>query len=73
MFVGDLLSSTLNNLSNLLRMSYGCGEQNMINFAPSVFVANYLDSVGQLTGERRSTALDIIQSGKERHQTHVLS
>ena len=43
---GSILSQTLEGLENLLRMSYGCGEQNMLNFAPNVFVARYLDQRG---------------------------
>ena len=32
----------MNNLGKLKKHSSGCGEQNMINFAPDVFVALYL-------------------------------
>jgi len=28
--ISDLLGPTLNNIDNLLRMPYGCGEQNMM-------------------------------------------
>ena len=31
----------LDNLDDLLRMPYGCGEQNMLNFAPTVFLTDY--------------------------------
>ena len=36
--VGDLLGPTLENLGSLVRMPYGCGEQNMLNFAPNIFI-----------------------------------
>ena len=45
---GSVLSQTLEGLENLLQMSYGCGEQNMVLFAPNVFVARYLEQTGQL-------------------------
>lgn len=35
----------------------------MVNFAPTVFVSKYLESVGQLTGERREDAIDYIFRG----------
>jgi CD109 antigen len=28
--IGDILGPTVNNLDDLLRMPYGCGEQNML-------------------------------------------
>lgn len=58
-----MLGATVANLRGLVRMSYGCGEQNMVNFAPTVFVSSYLQSVGQLTGERRRKAIDFIFQG----------
>ncbi|MYB47690.1 MAG: hypothetical protein F4X72_00175 [Dehalococcoidia bacterium] len=48
---GNYLSQTLEGLEDLLRMSYGCGEQNMLNFAPNVFVARYLEQTGKLNPE----------------------
>ena len=39
---GSYLTQTIEGLEGLLRMPFGCGEQNMILFAPNVFVARYL-------------------------------
>lgn len=39
------------NLGHLIRMPYGCGEQNMINFAPNVFILQYLTTTRQATPE----------------------
>lgn len=41
--VGDLLGPTIKNLDNLVRMPYGCGEQNMVNFVPNILVVKYLE------------------------------
>ena len=32
-----------------VRMPYGCGEQNMVNFVPTIVVRNYLDVTNRLT------------------------
>jgi CD109 antigen len=46
---GDLLGPTLNNLEQLVRMPYGCGEQNAASTAPNIFARQYLESTQQLT------------------------
>ena len=53
----------MTNLGNLLTVPNGCGEQNMINFAPNVFVALYLQRIGRLTPEMRKTAIENIIDG----------
>jgi CD109 antigen len=44
-------------------MPYGCGEQNMISTAPSVFVYRYLLSVGKLTNEIKEKAENFMRKG----------
>ncbi|KAK3607703.1 hypothetical protein CHS0354_016727 [Potamilus streckersoni] len=68
--LGDLMGPTINGLENLLQMSYGCGEQNMINFAPNVFVSNYLKTVSSMTLDLESKAKDIILQGYQRELTY---
>ncbi|KAK3607704.1 hypothetical protein CHS0354_016728 [Potamilus streckersoni] len=68
--LGDLMGPTINGLENLLQMSYGCGEQNMINFAPNVFVSKYLKTVGSLTPDLESKAKDFILQGYQRELTY---
>ena len=58
------MGPTIDGLDNLLRLPTGCGEQNMLNFAPAVYIARYLDTVGQLTAEIRKKALLYMQTGK---------
>ncbi len=60
---GSVLSQTLEGLENLLQMSYGCGEQNMVLFAPNVFVARYLEQTGQLKPELMSKAEHLMMTG----------
>ncbi|XP_066958816.1 alpha-2-macroglobulin-like protein 1 [Macrobrachium rosenbergii] len=62
----DLLGPTLENLGNLIRMPYGCGEQNMLNFAPNIYVMRYLASSGQLTPGVEDQLLNYMKTGYQR-------
>ncbi|KAF6121329.1 PZP alpha-2-macroglobulin like [Phyllostomus discolor] len=64
--LGDILGSALQNIQNLLRMPYGCGEQNMVLFAPNIYVLNYLNETQQLTSEIKSKAIGYLTSGYQR-------
>ena len=63
---GSFLSQTMEGLEDLLRMSYGCGEQNMLNFAPNVFVARYLEQTGQLKPELTARVEHLMLTGYQR-------
>uniref|UniRef100_A0A672II71 CD109 molecule n=1 Tax=Salarias fasciatus TaxID=181472 RepID=A0A672II71_SALFA len=41
--VGDVLALSINNMGSLVQMPLGCGEQNMIHFAPSAYFLHYLN------------------------------
>ncbi|XP_066567828.1 alpha-2-macroglobulin isoform X1 [Amia ocellicauda] len=64
--LGDLLGRALQNLDSLLVMPYGCGEQNMVRFAPNIYILKYLESTGQLTQAIRSKASEYLTSGYQR-------
>ena len=57
------MGSSISGFENLLRMPYGCGEQNMINFAPSMFIRTYLETVDQLTSTIKEKSIKIMTSG----------
>ena len=61
---GDLMGRATKNLDKLLAMPYGCGEQNMVLFAPNIFILNYLKSTGQLTKEIQDRATRFLESGE---------
>ncbi|KFQ62498.1 Alpha-2-macroglobulin-like 1, partial [Pelecanus crispus] len=65
-FLGDILGTALDNIDELLQMSSGCGEQNMIHFAPNVFITRYLEETGQLTPEIKQKAIGYLESGYQR-------
>lgn len=49
---GDSLGPTLENLNNLVMKPTGCGEQNMVNFAPNILVLQYLKTIGKYGQEK---------------------
>uniref|UniRef100_A0A3Q3K1D4 Alpha-macroglobulin receptor-binding domain-containing protein n=1 Tax=Monopterus albus TaxID=43700 RepID=A0A3Q3K1D4_MONAL len=70
MHAGDLMGRALKNLDRLLAMPYGCGEQNMVLFAPNIFILNYLKSTGQLTAQIQDKATGFLESGYQRELTY---
>lgn len=68
--LGDLMGRAMKNLDKLLAMPYGCGEQNMVLFAPNIFILNYLKSTGQLTEEIQDRATRFLESGYQRELTY---
>ncbi|XP_026154585.1 alpha-2-macroglobulin isoform X2 [Mastacembelus armatus] len=68
--LGDLMGRAMKNLDRLLAMPYGCGEQNMVLFAPNIFILNYLKSTGQLTQDIQDKATRFLESGYQRELTY---
>nr|XP_026245668.1 C3 and PZP-like alpha-2-macroglobulin domain-containing protein 8 [Urocitellus parryii] len=67
---GDVMGPTLNHLNKLLRLPFGCGEQNMIHFAPNVFVLRYLQKTQQLSPEVERDTTDYLIQGYQRQLTY---
>ena len=63
---GSYVAQTLEGLENLLQMPYGCGEQNMILFAPNIYVARYLEATGQVKPEVMARAEFLMTTGYQR-------
>uniref|UniRef100_A0A8C0H2E3 Alpha-2-macroglobulin n=1 Tax=Chelonoidis abingdonii TaxID=106734 RepID=A0A8C0H2E3_CHEAB len=63
---GDILGTAMQNLQQLLQMPFGCGEQNMVLFAPNIYVLDYLNKTGQLSEETKSKAIGYLVSGYQR-------
>ncbi|XP_072844543.2 alpha-2-macroglobulin [Pogona vitticeps] len=64
--LGDILGNAIQNLHQLLRMPYGCGEQNMALFAPNIYIVDYLNHTGQLTEAVKSKAIGYLVAGYQR-------
>ncbi|XP_048243994.1 CD109 antigen-like [Haliotis rufescens] len=63
---GDLIGASLDNLESLLALPTGCGEQNMMNFAPDVYVADYLYTTKQITPALESRIMNYLELGYQR-------
>ncbi|NWH35501.1 A2ML1 protein, partial [Chloropsis hardwickii] len=60
---GDLLGVALQNLDHLVQLPHGCGEQNMVLFAPIVYVLQYLEKTRQLSPEIKDRATRFLRNG----------
>nr|XP_045725748.1 alpha-2-macroglobulin-like protein 1 [Mirounga angustirostris] len=66
MVLGDIMGTALQNLDNLVQMPNGCGEQNMVLFAPIIYVLQYLEKARLLTEEIRSRAVGFLKLGYQK-------
>ncbi|NXF85607.1 A2ML1 protein, partial [Eubucco bourcierii] len=64
--IGDIMGPALQNLDRLLQMPFGCGEQNMVQFAPNIFILQYLNKTKQLNTEIEDKALEFLRKGYQR-------
>ncbi|XP_068022132.1 alpha-2-macroglobulin-like [Melanerpes formicivorus] len=64
--LGDIMGTAMQNLHQLLQMPFGCGEQNMVLFAPNIYVLDYLNKTEQLSEEVKSKAIGYLVSGYQR-------
>ncbi|XP_014895009.1 CD109 antigen [Poecilia latipinna] len=68
--IGDLLGPSISGLDSLVQMPFGCGEQNMIHFAPNVYVLRYLSARGPLDPALQNRATDYMLKGYERQLSY---
>jgi CD109 antigen len=66
----SFLTQTIDGLEALLQMPFGCGEQNMIVFAPDVYITKYLQESGQLKPEIMAKAEKLMITGYQRQLTY---
>ncbi|XP_033744250.1 LOW QUALITY PROTEIN: CD109 antigen-like [Pecten maximus] len=64
--IGDIMGPSLAGIEDLLQTSYGCGEQNLLNFVPNVFVTKYLRATNQLTSEIKTKTDKLLTAGYQR-------
>ncbi|XP_008290111.1 CD109 antigen [Stegastes partitus] len=64
--VGDVLGPSISGLGSLIRMPSGCGEQNMINFAPNIYILHYLMETKQSNQDTVDRAVNYMTKGYER-------
>ena len=61
------MGPALGGLDRLLKLPTGCGEQNMLNFAPNIYVLEYLTNTDQLAGAVRDKAIGFLRTGRLCH------
>lgn len=61
---GDVMGPALTNLKDLLKMPYGCGEQNMASFAPNIFVLQYFYNTNMDVSRVLDDALRYMRVGR---------
>ncbi|MBN1368616.1 MAG: hypothetical protein JW954_00080 [Dehalococcoidaceae bacterium] len=66
----SFLTQTIDGLEGLLQMPFGCGEQNMIAFAPDVYITQYLLDTGQIKPEILAKAEKMMITGYQRQMTY---
>jgi len=64
------LTQTIEGLEGLLQMPFGCGEQNMMMFAPDAYITTYLRESGQLKPEIMAKAEKLMITGYQRELTY---
>ncbi|XP_061897874.1 CD109 antigen isoform X2 [Entelurus aequoreus] len=68
--VGDVLALSIKHLDSLVQIPLGCGEQNLIHFAPSIYVLQYLDWSSQDHPEIRKRILNYMFEGYQRQLSY---
>ncbi|KAI2652286.1 CD109 antigen [Labeo rohita] len=68
--VGDILGPSIGNLDSLIEMPYGCGEQNMIHFAPNIYVLQYMRITKQTDEQTRNKAMSYMMEAYERELSY---
>jgi len=64
------LTQTIEGLEELIQMPFGCGEQNMMMFAPDAYITKYLEESGQLKPEIMAKAELLMITGYQRELTY---
>lgn len=57
------MGRAMKNVDDLLRMPYGCGEQNMALLAPNIYILQYLKNTDQLTPAIKEKSDRFLTSG----------
>ncbi|MFH0860142.1 MAG: alpha-2-macroglobulin family protein [Candidatus Altiarchaeota archaeon] len=66
----SIVAQSINGVDDLLAMPMGCGEQNMMLFAPDVEVMRYLEATKQVNPEVQAKVEVFMQTGYQRELTY---
>ncbi|XP_070505052.1 CD109 antigen-like [Chironomus tepperi] len=68
--IGDILGPSIENLDKLIKLPYGCGEQNMLNFVPNIVVLDYLTNLNKLNPQIEEKAKKYMEVGYQKELTY---
>ena len=58
------MGPTLKGFEKIIKLPTGCGEQNMVNFAPNIDVMQYLNSTNLAVDDIMKKAAGFLTTGK---------
>ena len=58
------MGPSIENLEHLIRKPYGCAEQNMVTFAPNIYVLDYLRATKMSSPGKEKKIKSYIQIGE---------
>lgn len=64
------MGPVLSNVENLVRMPFGCGEQNMVTFVPNIVVLRYLKATYRNNAVLEAKAVKHMELGYQRQLTY---
>ncbi|XP_055954903.1 CD109 antigen [Patella vulgata] len=67
---GDLMGLSLDNFDNLIQLPTGCGEQNLMKFAPVVFIADYLKASNQMEDNIKAKIIETLELGYQKQLSY---
>lgn len=65
------MGAVLDDLDNLVKQPTGCGEQNMVKFAPIIAVSRYLLKTFQMTNKMKHLTQNFLLIGEENTNKYI--
>ena len=63
------MGPSISGLDKLLKMPYGCGEQNMLKFSPNIFISKYLEATQNFDDAVLTKAKEFMEKGNDTLKT----
>ena len=57
------MATTINGLEELVKLPLGCGEQNMLSLAASIYMLKYLETISRIDNDFKEKAQSIMRNG----------
>eukprot|EP00039_Didymoeca_costata_P019181 m.336546 g.336546 ORF g.336546 m.336546 type:complete len:1473 (-) comp17889_c0_seq1:101-4519(-) len=70
MATSDMMGPSVDGIESLVRMPYGCGEQNMITLTPIIYVRKYKEDTNSASEQLRADTEKYMKAGIQRQYTY---